>query len=262
MKRATVPLVATAALIVVAVVLAVLGRAEAGSVTPTTPGQGDVNCNGMIDSIDALLVLQYHTLLIESLTCPAAADVNEDGSIDSVDALVILHLVILQQVTLVPFEEIEIEPTGTRFLYHWVNCVYQAAYFAEPSLFVGGSFFVVIRDQSDWQQVWDYAIERGRAHPANYCHEIGQTPSLDVDFEREMVIAVIEQYPSGGYSLDLDRVLSGSEAWTVHATRTAPGKGCGVTLAFEYHHEFVKLERTELPLELVVDEVTRKCDAG
>ena len=107
----------------------------------------------------------------------------------------------------------------------------------------------------------DYAIERGRAHPANYCHEIGQTPSLDVDFEREMVIAVIEQYPSGGYSLDLDYVLSGTQACTVHATRTAPGKGCLATASFEYHDEIVKLARTELPLELLVDEVTYECDA-
>ena len=52
----------------------------------------------------------------------------------------------------VPLEEIEVESTGTR--HHWTDCMYQAAYFAEPSLFVGGSFFVVIRDQSDWQQVW------------------------------------------------------------------------------------------------------------
>ena len=120
---------------------------------------------------------------------------------------------------------------------------------------------MVIRDKSDWQRVWGYAIERGEAHPANHCHEIGPTPSLDIDFEREMVVAVIEQYPSGGYSLDLDRVLSGSDSWTVHATRTAPGKGCGVTLAFEYHHEFVKLARTDLPVDLLVDEVTYDCNA-
>lgn len=65
--------------------------------TPTlvTPGglNGDVNCNGNRDSIDATLVLQYGAGLLPTLQCLNLADVNHDGSVNSIDATVILQYV-------------------------------------------------------------------------------------------------------------------------------------------------------------------------
>jgi hypothetical protein len=52
------------------------------------PQKGDVNGDGKIDSVDALIVNQYYVGLT-TLEYPIVADVNDDGSIDVVDALMI-----------------------------------------------------------------------------------------------------------------------------------------------------------------------------
>lgn len=54
-------------------------------------GNGDVDCNGTADSIDAALVLQYDAGLLHALPCAAGGDVNKDGAIDSMDAATILR---------------------------------------------------------------------------------------------------------------------------------------------------------------------------
>ncbi len=63
----------------------------ARTVTPGAPAVGDVDCDGRMNSIDAVLVLQRDADLIASLPCQDAADVNADGAIDSLDATLILQ---------------------------------------------------------------------------------------------------------------------------------------------------------------------------
>lgn len=52
---------------------------------------GDVNCDGLANSIDSALVLQYGAGVLRSLPCQRNADVNHDGSINAVDAALILQ---------------------------------------------------------------------------------------------------------------------------------------------------------------------------
>ncbi len=59
--------------------------------TPADRPYGDVDCSGVIDSIDAALVLQLDAGLVGSLSCEQNADTNGDGAINSVDAALILQ---------------------------------------------------------------------------------------------------------------------------------------------------------------------------
>jgi hypothetical protein len=52
---------------------------------------GDVNCDGRVNAIDSLLVLQYSAGLLRTLDCLGNADANGDGRINSLDAALILQ---------------------------------------------------------------------------------------------------------------------------------------------------------------------------
>ena len=57
--------------------------------TPEPESTGDVNSDGSVDIVDALLTAQYYVGLNPANFNAAAADVNSSGSIDIVDALLI-----------------------------------------------------------------------------------------------------------------------------------------------------------------------------
>jgi hypothetical protein len=52
---------------------------------------GDANCDGVIDSLDALAVLQFEAGVLQELVFPEGGDPNEDSTINSIDALLILQ---------------------------------------------------------------------------------------------------------------------------------------------------------------------------
>jgi Tol biopolymer transport system component len=59
--------------------------------TPEPDNLGDVNCDGMVNAIDAAFLLQLLAGLVGNLPCPQNADVNEDGQTNAVDAALILQ---------------------------------------------------------------------------------------------------------------------------------------------------------------------------
>jgi len=54
---------------------------------------GDVDCDGNLTAIDAALVLQLESSIINALPCAQNADLNGDGNTNSIDALFILQIV-------------------------------------------------------------------------------------------------------------------------------------------------------------------------
>lgn len=92
---------ALALLVVAGLIIAAAGRldsAHGASPVPfdsgTTSGSGlvgDANCNGGVDSLDALFILQFSAGLLPSLGCPQNADANGDGAVSSLDAALVLQ---------------------------------------------------------------------------------------------------------------------------------------------------------------------------
>ena len=62
-------------------------------VPPPASIPGDANCDGNMNSLDALAILQFSAGLIDSLPCPDEADVNGNGRVDSLDAALVLQFV-------------------------------------------------------------------------------------------------------------------------------------------------------------------------
>lgn len=55
--------------------------------------RGDANCNGVVNAVDAALILQIVAGLIGPPTCSANADVNRDGQINAIDAALVLQYI-------------------------------------------------------------------------------------------------------------------------------------------------------------------------
>jgi hypothetical protein len=54
--------------------------------------EGDANCDGVVNSVDALIVLQFVARLRTSVPCPDLADVDDNGRISAIDAALILQI--------------------------------------------------------------------------------------------------------------------------------------------------------------------------
>jgi uncharacterized protein YkwD len=74
-----------------------LGGVADGFITSppvSLPGEttGDTNCDGVVNPLDAALILQFGAGLVGSLLCQSNADADSNGRIDVVDAALILQL--------------------------------------------------------------------------------------------------------------------------------------------------------------------------
>ncbi|OGO50033.1 MAG: hypothetical protein A2148_02980 [Chloroflexi bacterium RBG_16_68_14] len=59
--------------------------------SPTPAAAGDVNCDGLVNSIDTMLILQLFARLVPSLPCQYVGDVNQNGGVGPIDAVLILQ---------------------------------------------------------------------------------------------------------------------------------------------------------------------------
>ena len=69
----------------------VTGAAQPSATPTPRRANGDVDCSGRTDSIDAVRVLQFGAGLTADLPCPEEADVNGDGRMNSLDSALILQ---------------------------------------------------------------------------------------------------------------------------------------------------------------------------
>ena len=59
--------------------------------SPVPATSGDVNCDGQVNSLDAILIMQFFARLTFGLPCQNVGDLNGNGSVGPLDALLILQ---------------------------------------------------------------------------------------------------------------------------------------------------------------------------
>ena len=91
----------------------------------------------------------------------------------------------------------------------------------------------ILRDAASWQVFWS-------EHGAIFFPP-PEVPA--VDFEREMVVVVVEFFTSGGYHLQVDEVRRDQEQVRIFATRVVPTEDCGTTDAETQPYHFIVTER-------------------
>ena len=109
----------------------------------------------------------------------------------------------------------------------------------------------VIRDQADFQAFWN-----------NLHGHIDPTPAIpDVDFESEMVIAVVlGQRSSGGFSVAVDAIVRSGNSVGVRVKEEAPGANCVTPAVISSPFHVVKLERVTSEFSFVDEREVTTCN--
>ncbi len=107
----------------------------------------------------------------------------------------------------------------------------------------------VVRNLEEWERAWgDFTSNRDPA---------GSLP--EVNFAEEIVILLLDNHASGGYSVEIEHVVEDDGALYVHARHTAPFPGSGVIAAITNPHHIIRLPRHEGDVSLVVTDVESPC---
>ncbi len=104
--------------------------------------------------------------------------------------------------------------------------------------------------QAQWEPFWSQ-------------HQASVIPAPDlpqVDFSREMVIAVVDRdEPSGGFSFEITRIEDGGGRLAVRVRKDVPGPDCVVTAAITQPFHIVRTVQSDLQPELAISEETYSC---
>lgn len=97
---------------------------------------------------------------------------------------------------------------------------------------VGEKKNYIIKSKKEWQDVWAKA-----GHSAI---------APEVDFAKEMIIAVFYGVaPTGGYSVEIIKVIESLDKLTVFIKETSPGSDCIVTQALTEPRHIIKVQRVD-----------------
>ncbi len=104
--------------------------------------------------------------------------------------------------------------------------------------------------RAGWEELWS-------RHQAN----VSPAPGVpDVDFSREMVIAVVDQTePSGGYRFEITGIEEVEGRLVVRVSKAIPGPDCIVTAVITQPFHVVRMAKSDLEPELLISEETYSC---
>ena len=104
--------------------------------------------------------------------------------------------------------------------------------------------------QAGWEEFW--SRHQGIVSPA--------PGAPDVDFSREMVIAVVDQTESsGGYRFEITGIEENNGRLLVRVSKAVPGPDCIVTAVMTRPSHIVRMAKSDLEPELLISEETYSC---
>lgn len=109
--------------------------------------------------------------------------------------------------------------------------------------------YYVIRNEDEWTDVWNR-------------HDISmpQRSPPEVDFSKSTIIAVfMGEFNTGGYGIEIKKILDMDQSAVVKVEKTYPGRGCGVIEAFTYPYHIVKTDKIDKEVTFDTTERTIEC---
>ena len=204
--------------------------------------RGDVIVDDSLNLIDALGILNYLFISGPDPDCFDSADVNDDGSIGLPDALALLNYLFSNGAPpAAPFPNPGADPTADTLPGDCGGGMAPLPFFqVELGTFSGlQTQDTIIRDGAAWADFYE-----------QHSPLIGFLPP--VDFPDEMVIAIVRNFPSGGYTVSIDEISWDGTNIFVEYTQGSPLSFCPVTLAFTQPFHFIRCEN--VPGTLVLNE--------
>ena len=112
---------------------------------------------------------------------------------------------------------------------------------------------VAIHDRSEWEELWN-------DHDNN--SDLPATAAPAIDFETHFVVAMyLGGRPSGGYGVEIKRIVASAGKATLYVAESYPGKSC-VVIAVQttpYHYVVVAKPANRTPLDFLITRTANEC---
>ncbi len=103
-----------------------------------------------------------------------------------------------------------------------------------------------ITNQHDWQDLWDKIYSTRSPKPS--------LPKID--FTQSIIIGVfLGQRNTGGYSIEITKVLETEKNIEVLVEETSPGEGCMVSMALTYPMHIIKIQKVDKEIEFKPEKI-------
>lgn len=116
---------------------------------------------------------------------------------------------------------------------------------------ISGKKEVLIKNNDDYQKLMNEVYSN-----------LDQMPRIpEVDFSKNSVVAVfMGTKNTGGYLVNVDKVIKRTSALTVSIYETSPGANCQETQMLSQPYEIVKIPKTDQKVKYIYKQRTKDCN--
>ncbi|MEW6417166.1 MAG: protease complex subunit PrcB family protein [Nitrospirota bacterium] len=107
-----------------------------------------------------------------------------------------------------------------------------------------------IINNNDWKNLWDKVNSN-----------ITPKPFLpEIDFSRSMIVAVFQgAQGTGGYAIDIVKVVETENTLEVFVKEMSPGRGCGVTFLVTQPYHIIEVQRVDKKVIFIIEKEVKNC---